>query len=56
MRSWKKTDYFAGGIIYACGDLRKIVINGNKTITYKVSDMKICETNIGNHRTDRRMK
>ena len=48
--------YFAGGVIYATGDLRKLIVNGNKVAAYKVSDMNICDTGAGNSWRDRRAK
>jgi hypothetical protein len=56
MKSWKKIGYFAGGVIYASGDLRKMIVNGNKGDAYKVSDMNICDTGAGNSQRDRRRK
>lgn len=56
MKSWKKAGYFAGGVIYASGDLRKIVVNGNKVAAYRVSDMNTCETETGNSQRNRRKR
>ena len=56
MKSWKKIGYFAGGVIYASGDLRKLIVNGNKVAAYKVSDINICYTGAGNSQLDRRSK
>ena len=36
MKEWKKVDYFANGVIYTCGNKRKIVIPGNLDIYYEV--------------------
>lgn len=37
MINWKKVCYFAGGVIYASGDTRKIIINGREVAFYKVT-------------------
>ena len=37
MRNWKKVCYFAGGVIYASGDIRKIIVNGREVASYKVT-------------------
>ena len=36
MKEWKKVAYFANGVIYTCGNKRKIVIPGNLDIYYEV--------------------
>jgi len=56
VKSWKKIGYFAGGVVYASGDLRKLIVNGNKVAAYKVSDMNICDIGADNSRRDRRRK
>jgi hypothetical protein len=56
VKRWKKTGYFAGGVIYASGNLRKLVVNGNKVAAYKVSDMNIYEPEAGNSQRNRRRK
>ena len=35
MKEWKKFDYLADGVIYACGNKRRIVIPGNPVIYYE---------------------
>ena len=41
MKEWKKVDCFAGGVIYACGNVRKIVTPGNNTVYYEVEGLDI---------------
>jgi len=54
VRNWKKVCYFAGGVIYASGDLRKLVVNGNQIATYKICDMNMHESETTDIRRNRR--
>jgi hypothetical protein len=54
MKSWKKVCNFAGGIIYASGDLRKLMVNGNQVAAYKASDVTARGTETGNSQGNRR--
>ena len=56
MKNWKKVCYFAGGVIYASGSLRKLVVNGNQVAAYRVSDINIYEEETGNPQRHRRGK
>lgn len=53
MKSWEKVCYFAGGVIYASGDLRKLIVNGNQVAAYRVSDMTLRKTETSSSQSDR---
>ena len=41
MKEWKKVDYFAEGVIYACGNERKIVTPGKPDIYFEVKPKEV---------------
>ena len=41
MKAWKKVDYFVDGVIYACGQQRKIVTPGDPDIYYEVEAQEV---------------
>lgn len=41
VKEWKKVDYFADGVIYACGNEGKIVIPGQPDICFEVKDQEV---------------
>lgn len=56
MKNWKKVCYFAGGVIYASGNLRKLVVNGNQVAAYSVSDISTFDAETGNPQRHQREK
>ncbi len=51
MKEWKKVDCFADGVIYACGNKRKIVTSGNSAVYYEIKGLEVHwyrPTSIGN--------
>jgi hypothetical protein len=56
MKNWKKVCYFAGGVIYASGNLRKLVVNGNQVAAYRISDISTYEAETENSQQHRRGK
>ena len=41
MKKWKKVDYFAEGVIYACGNQRKIVTPGKPDVYFEVKGEEV---------------
>lgn len=41
MKEWKKVGYFADGVIYVCGNKRKIITSGNLAVYYEVKGLEI---------------
>ena len=41
MKEWKKVDCFADGVIYACGNKRKIVTSGTIAIYYEIKGQQV---------------
>ena len=41
MKEWKKVNCFADGVIYACGNKRKIVTPGNPAVYYEVEGLEV---------------
>ena len=52
MKEWKKIGYLAEGIIYTCGNKRRISILGNRDIYYEITNHEgwysITDTDSGN--------
>jgi hypothetical protein len=46
VKEWKKVDYFADGVIYACGNEYKVVIPGKPDIYFEVKAQEVrwCRT------------
>ena len=60
MKEWRKIGYLAEGIIYACGNKRRISIPGNRDIYYEVTNHEgwhsITGTDSGNGQRKARLK
>lgn len=56
MKNWKKVCYFAGGVIYASGNLRKLVVNGSQVAAYRISDISTYDAETGDSQRHRRGK
>ncbi|MFC2001196.1 hypothetical protein ACFLUZ_01680 [Chloroflexota bacterium] len=41
MKEWKKVTFFADGVIYACGNKRKIVTSGNTAVYYELKGQDV---------------